>query len=135
MDKIVVIPDRHNPFQIWMMGACVVTGMARLFQMPRQEDAVEGLPHFVLVTWYLFLLLGGIIGLLSMVTRDEITGYLVERAAMWLLASATGFYAISHVINVGWGESFSLIFVAAFGVACLWQAWKIGRLFKSVGKK
>lgn len=135
MDRLVVLPDRHNPFQIFMLGACVVTGLVRLFQMPQHEGAVSGLPHGVLVTWYLFLLLGGVIGLLSMVTRDEITGYLIERAAMWLLASATGFYIASYLAKMGVTGSFSLIFVGAFGLACLWRAWRIGRVFKAVKKK
>lgn len=134
MDKILVLPDRHNPFQMWMMAACVFTGLARLLETPDQEGVAAMLPHYVLVVWYLFLLLGGVIGLLSMLTRDVVSGFLIERSAMWLLTSATAFYVVAYIATMGLTGSISLVFVSAFGVACLVRGWKIGRGLRSVSK-
>lgn len=134
MDKVLVLPDRHNPFQMWMMGACISTGLVRLLETPNQEGVTAMLPHYVLVVWYLFLLLGGVIGLLSMLTRDVVSGFLIERSAMWLLASATVFYVVAYIATMGLSGSISLIFVGAFGAACVARGWKIGRGLRSVTK-
>ena len=126
MSRPLVLAHGRSPFQVLLMVACVISGVAGL--LPHDASgAIDLLAEGYVVAWYLGLIAGGIAALAALVLKIP-TSLLVERAALCLLAGlflayGSGLYLLLGMAQVRTGG----VIIVTFGVACAACVHQIGR--------
>jgi hypothetical protein len=83
------------------------------------------LPLWELYTWDIGLVVGGLVALVGVVMATP-ASLLLERAGLLVLAGWSGGWAVLIGASIGVRATLSVLFVAAFGAACLTRALMIG---------
>lgn len=125
---MAVIHSSRNPFQLWLLGACVLSGAIGLSGGGSSSAIARLLPGWETAAWYGGLLLFGAIGLLGC-WRPHL---LVERVGMAGLCGLSLAYAIGIVSAVGGSGAFTASFIAAFAVACATRFVQINREMRAI---
>ena len=124
MDKRVYM--LANPFQVFMMLACILSGFFGLFTPGESSSAIQRLlPETIQVIWYVGLLLGGILGLYGLVRN-----MFIERISMTLLAGISIGYAFILFEISPRILTFSVFVIIFFSIACIVRIFQIRRLLK-----
>jgi hypothetical protein len=117
-----LIPLDRHPLVVFLLGLCVINGMAHLATRP---STVPHAPGWVNVAWYVLLIAGGVIALVGAHLRDAITGVLVVRAGLLPLGAGAYAYALVTGHRGAAADLLGAVIIAAFGVAAHWRAVQI----------
>lgn len=122
---IVTIRSGRNPFQLWMLSACVLSGIVGLLTPGANTNSAINrlLPGWETEAWYISLALFGLIGLIGSARNN----LLVERVGMAALSAVALLYAIGVVAAAGTRGAFAALLVAAFAAACVTRYVQINR--------
>lgn len=120
----MILRSGRSPFEIYLLAAAILTGVIGLFN-PRPTGASAVLPLWELYTWDGGLIVGGLVALVG-VCMSSPTSLLVERAGLLVLAGWSVGWAVLIGASLGMRATLSVLFVGAFGAACLTRALLIG---------
>lgn len=121
------IPIQLNALELFLLLLCVFSGAlngARLASGGPAPDAPPGTPVWLLASWYVLLVLGGVAGLVGAFWREPLAAALITRAAMWPLAG--GAFAFAWVTGSR-GSPISAILVFVFALFCAAHGAQVGR--------
>jgi hypothetical protein len=105
-----------NPFEIFLGGLCVLSGVPFLLTLsPRPGTLEELLPAWLVFAWGLELVCGGALVVIGVTTERRA----VERFGLFLLGPAALVYAIGIIYTARLAGLVAAAIVAAFGLACL----------------
>lgn len=109
-------PIVFNPFELFLGGLCVLSGLPFLLSVTPEPGSLEALlPRWLVLVWGIELVAGGgstIIGILA--SRKSI-----YRFGMTLLGPAATCYAIAIITAVGAAGLIIAAITLAFGLACM----------------
>lgn len=121
---IVVVHSGRNPFQLWMLSACVLSGVVGLTGPGENSSAISRLlPGWETTAWYVGLAAFGLIGLFGAVRNN----LLIERVGMAGLSTLALLYAVGVVAVAGTRGLFAALLIAAFAAACVTRFLQINR--------
>lgn len=125
-----ILRSGRNPFEMFLLGACVLSGIVGVLAPAATEGAVARvLPPWAGSVWYAGLFVGAGISFTGVLLRG-LKSLLVERVGLLLLAGFFGVYAFAVFALAGWRGVFVSLFVAAFAVAATARFVQIGRDLK-----
>jgi hypothetical protein len=125
-----IIHSGRNPYAIFLLLACALTGVAGLISPQRTSPAVANvLLPWELEAWYGGLILSSGAALGGLLWRG-LTSLLVERVALVVLASVTAMYSVAVVLRGGVALSLAATATAGLCVASVVRIWQIGRDLK-----
>lgn len=116
----ILVRSGRNPFEVWLLVACVVAGIVGLISPVDSASAVvKALPHWEVLCWFSGLTLGGLVGLAGVFSRGVVS-LLVERVGMVILTCLTFAYSVSIVAQVGIaaGATLPALLTGLFSVSC-----------------
>lgn len=112
-----VLRSGRNPFEVWLLAACIVTGAAGFVTSQAVSGAVaRSLPHWAGTLWYAALFVGASISFVGVMLRG-LKSLLVERVGLLLMAGFGLVYAAAVVAAAGLSGLFVATFVAGFAAA------------------
>lgn len=121
---MIVINGGRNPFQLWMLAACVLSGLAGLFAPGANANAINRLlPGWETEAWFIGLALFGLIGLIGSLRNS----LLIERVGIVALSMLAALYSVGVVAAAGTRGLFVALLVAAFAAACATRFVQINR--------
>jgi hypothetical protein len=124
---VQIIHSGRNPYAIFLLLACALTGIAGLVSPQETSPAVAHvLLPWELEAWYAGLVLSGAGALAALLWRG-LTSLLVERAALVVLASLTAMYSVAVVLRGGVTLSLAATVTAGLCIASVARIWQIGR--------
>lgn len=123
----IVAPIHLNELEYYLLGLCTFTGGSGLIGLLQRRDLGTSQPMWLDTIWFFMLFVGGITGVIGLSLPDSVVGLLVERIAMFPIASGAVMYAVATAAHHGWT---SAGLVALFGVAAFLRGVKITRLVK-----
>jgi hypothetical protein len=110
------LPILLHPFDIFLGGLCVLSGVPLLLAYTPQPDSLEALlPTWLVFTWGAELVIGGA-ALVAGVVWEWRT---LQRFGLVLLGPAAIVYAIAIMLTAGRSGLVAAAIVLAFGLACL----------------
>lgn len=125
-----VLRSGRNPFEVWLLGACIVTGAAGFLTSQAVSGAVaRALPPWAGTLWYASLFVGASISFTGIMLRG-LKSLLVERVGLLLMAGFGLVYAAAVVLSAGWSGLFVAVFVAGFAAANISRFVQIGQDLK-----
>jgi hypothetical protein len=123
-----MITSGRHPFEATLLIAAVACGGALLLSDSRPQSVVAAMPGVVQATWEVGLIVGGLIGLLGISWRGQLsTGLGLELGAIIVFGTTTGMYAIALFAISGRNGLAAGIIVAALSVASYWRSTQIVR--------
>jgi hypothetical protein len=109
------LPLLLHPFEVFLAFLCVISGLPMLLQVTPRPNSLEALlPAWLVFTWGVILVSGGLLTLVGTVRRSEPW----ERSGVGVLGFASVAYSIAIFLAVGVGGSVAGAIVLAFGLAC-----------------
>lgn len=109
-------PIIFNPFEIFLGGLCVVSGLPFLLNFTPKPGSLEALlPEWLVIAWGTQLVLGGLATLFGILADREDT----YRFGMTLLGPAAIIYAVGIVAASGAPGLVAAAITLAFGLACI----------------
>lgn len=124
--KPVLVDAGRNPFQIWLLAICALTGVLGLLpNTPTRSSVVAVLPSWAALLWYAGLLATGLLGLSALLLALP-RCLLVESTAMAVLGGLLSGYSIAVIILAdGWPVG--AISLISGALAAWWRMWQILR--------
>lgn len=114
----LLVRSGRNPFEVWMLSACVATGVFGLVQPQATSGAITAaLPHWEAVAWYAGLTAGGLLGLIGVFSRG-VNSLLIERVGVVMLTCLTLAYSVAVIAQVGFKGVLPAAFTGLFALAC-----------------
>ncbi|RKR90981.1 hypothetical protein BDK92_5365 [Micromonospora pisi] len=127
MRPVLIISGRH-PFEVTLLAAAVVCGVGLLLSDARPRSVTVAMPLTVQATWEIGLIVGGVLGLVGVSWRGQLsTGLGLELGAIVLFGTTTGMYAIALLAISGRSGLAAGTFVAAVSAASYWRTVQIVR--------
>jgi len=120
-----ILRSGRNPFEAYLLVACVLSGLAGLLTAEAQSSIVSTLPRWEAVAWYGGLVAGGGVCLVG-VALHGLKSLLVERIGLLMLAAFAVLYSGAVLVEAGPRGTFVGLFVAAFAAACVGRFVQIG---------
>jgi hypothetical protein len=121
---MVVVHGGRNPFELWLLSACVLSGLAGLITPGANNSVINKLlPGWEVQAWYAGLLLIGAVALYG-AARQKM---LVERVGMAIMSALTLLYSVAVLAAAGDRAAFIALLVAAFSAACITRVVQINR--------
>lgn len=116
---------RRQADTAYLMFAAIVSGAAGL-TVPgaKSQSLVASLPPIAQVIWYGGLLVGGLLGGMSILLGRRV-GLILERPARWLLAFLCAAFGVAVISAAGAPGITGAAFVGLFGLACVARAWEV----------
>jgi hypothetical protein len=87
--------EGRNPFEVLMLAWCVLVGAALALGTPAPGSVRELLPQWMVMTWYILLCTGGLVGLVGVWLANLTLSLLVERAALLTVAPGALLYSVA----------------------------------------
>lgn len=115
INRQVIVSESWNPFEIFLLIACVLGGVAGILR-PDESSAVveEALPRTIALVWYSGLTTGAVISLLG-----ALKNIFIERIGVTLLAGMSLGYACIVIISSPRPLAFGSIITASFSISCV----------------
>lgn len=131
MSKPAPIRSDRNPFQLWTVAACFLSGLVAIlpFGGARNGAIDRFLPGYATL-WYVGLLVSGTVCLVATLLRKRHTGLLTERIGLVLLTGQLTGYGMAILIlqpRVPTG-----ILLVGLAVACLVRIRQAGRELRTL---
>ena len=124
---MVILRSGRSPFELFLLGACVISGLAGLVAPTSTSSALAHLlPTWVVMAWSAGLVIGGVVSITGVLMRG-LTALLVERIGLVGLAGFSVLYSAVIVAELGLRATFTALFIAAFAAACVGRFWQINR--------
>jgi hypothetical protein len=115
---MTVISSRRNPFELFLLAACLLSGVSGVIDPYRGSQAVvDALPLWELYVWYSGLAIGSLIALLGALRRRMLDLY-IERMGLSLLTGLTLGYAVALVSQANRPLALPVVVTISFCVAC-----------------
>lgn len=126
-------PVRH-PFQVFLMGASVVSGAVGLIVVGSSPSLARVLDEPTLLLWQVGLAVSGVLGLVAAVKArsDEAWSMLLERLALLVIGPYACIYGLIIANQNGPAGLAVAPIITGYGTACLWRAWQVHRRLKWV---
>ncbi|MCZ7478925.1 hypothetical protein [Micromonospora sp. WMMC273] len=113
----------------------LIAGMVLLISGERPRSVTTAMPALVLLLWEIGLVGAGVIGLMGVTWRGQLsTGLAVELLGLILLGSASTMYAVAVYVVSGWGAVVAGSYVIAAAGASWWRAGQIVRDLSRVAR-
>lgn len=125
----VIARSGRTPFEVWLLIACVLSGVGGLANPYANRSIGHVLPAWELYGWYGGLALTGGVSLFGAFRRTE-AGLTLERGGLIVLAVLAFVYAASLVAAGGWPLAVAAALTVSFSAACIWRAGEIARDLK-----
>lgn len=128
MRPLLIISGRH-PFEVTLLLAAVVCGSGLLLLADTRPRSVSvAMPGVVQATWEIGLVVCGLLGLVGIGWRGQLsTGLGLELGAIVLFGTTAGMYALAIFAISGRVGLAAGTFVAAVSAASYWRATQIVR--------
>jgi hypothetical protein len=124
---VVILRSGRSPFELFLLAACVLSGLAGLIAPTSTSSALARLlPTWVVIAWSAGLVIGGAVAIAGVLMRG-LTALLVERIGLVGLAGFSVLYSAVIVAEVGIRATFTALFVVAFAGACVGRFWQISQ--------
>lgn len=130
-----IVHSGRNPYSIFLLLACALTGIAGLISPQETSPAVAHvLLPWELEAWYAGLIVSGAGALAALLWRG-LTSLLVERAALAVLASLTAMYSVAVVLRGGVALSLAATVTGGLCIASIARIWQISRDLKELDRR
>ena len=127
-----LVHSSKSPFEIFLLIAAVLSGLVGIVHPGAGGRIVSQLPHWGQYIWYGGLLGAGVITLVGVVTHRLWSLY-VERGGLQMLGALSILYSAEILFAVPVAaNSFSVVTVIGFSVACLVRVRQISRDIKQI---
>jgi hypothetical protein len=124
--QLAITPAWVNPFETFVAGLCVLSGVTLLAGGPRPASLESLLPAWLVVAWACMLVVGGgLVGLGLSLRR-----VLWETVGLQLLAPASGAYSLAILTVTGWGGLAAASPLLGFGLACAARIYSLRLLHR-----
>lgn len=122
----VVVTGRHRPHEVALLAFSTLLGIAFVVGAKPPGSIEELMPAWLRWSWYLLLLVSGLVGIAGVVLNDVYTSLACERAAMWGQAAAFTIYALAILVLGGWRGLAAGGLCVALAAA---SAWRLRQVF------
>ncbi|SCG63938.1 hypothetical protein GA0070609_3919 [Micromonospora echinaurantiaca] len=120
------IRSRHQPFEIAVLVTAPVCGLLLIVLDVRPQSVELAMPAPIQVGWESGLILVGITGLLGVLWPGRLSTALgIELAAVLVLATLTGMYAVALTVVSGRQAVAAASFIAAVAAGSGWRSLEI----------
>lgn len=127
--------SQRHPFEIFLLIACVITGIPQLAGAPAPSSISHSLPVWARLVWAAALGGGGAFALAGMCwPRKTGTGIVLEQFGLVAVGNACVFYSACVLVLVGHSGAFPAGLNAAFGIACFWRYVQIELAIRAARK-
>lgn len=112
-----VVHTSKSPFEVFLLAALVVSGVAGLVAPRGTSQAIEALPQWAQWIWYGGVAIAGL-GALAGALTTRLWSLYVERGFLMMLGILLVAYAAAIVAVAGWVVVFSSIVTVGLAVSC-----------------
>lgn len=124
--RVFVLIESYNVFEIFLLLGAIISGASGVFFPERASGALEVLPRYVQLIWYISLVAGGLIALYGCIKN-----IFIERIGITLLMSISFGYVVVVLSAVSNRPlAVGLITTLSFSVACGIRVLQINRILK-----
>jgi hypothetical protein len=115
-----------NPFEVYLLAACIVQGYAVLTKVAQPHSLQDLLPPWLRLMWGALLLIGGVLSVGGLYWIDPLTGIEVKRVGLVAAGGGTLAYGIALILfgPPGFVGAATCI---AFSLACAVRIWQVTR--------
>jgi hypothetical protein len=115
-----------NPFEVYLLGACIVQGYAVLTRVAQPRSLQDLLPPWLRLVWGALLLVGGVLSVGGLYWIDPLTGIEVKRVGLVCAGGGTLAYGLALIAlgPVGFVGAATCI---AFSIACVVRVRQVSR--------
>lgn len=113
-----VVHTSKSPFELWLLVAAVLSGVAGLIAPSAGSRVVQALPHWEQALWSGGIAFGGALALIGALT-PRLWALHVERGALAMLAALLMVYTLGIVIETGPTTAVGAALTLGLGVACV----------------
>lgn len=122
----------RHPFQVYILGLCVVSGVPVVAGLATPSSLERALPPWLVFTWSLFLLVGAAVALIGVYwPRSVLTALTTERIGLALVGVAAYIYGPLLFVRLSWPGLLAAVIIVAFGGSCIRRARDIGRIIQT----
>jgi hypothetical protein len=107
-----------NPFETYLLGACVIQGYAVLSRIAQPQSVQALLPPWLRILWAVLLLIGGALAVSGLYWRDPLTGIEIKRVGLVAAGGGTCAYGVA-LMFFGPQGLVAAMTCLAFAVACM----------------
>lgn len=133
-DPLTGIPPSRHPFQVWILAACLISGISTAVFDAGPATLRELLPVWAFWLWGAVLMMGGFFGLLGAFWEDRITGLLMERLALIAISGGSMVYAVTVVSLAGKVGYTTAAYTMSVGIAGFWRVRHINRALRVLSR-
>lgn len=134
MRPVLVTSGRH-PFEVAMLVAAMISGIALLITDARPRSVTESMPTLVQAFWEVGLVVAGVVGLMGISWRGQMSTSLgVELFGIAVLGTVTTMYTIALYTVSGAAAIAAGAFVGAVALASWSRIWQITRDLRRVAR-
>lgn len=127
MHKPFLVSNNRNPFEIFLLVACVFGGVGGFIDPSRASSVIlEAVPRYILIIWYLAIAIGGTITLVGLLGKKLIFLFL-ERLGLVLLTGFSLGYSIILLTHINRPLALSALITLSFSIACLVRLIQVSR--------
>lgn len=123
--------DSRHPFEIWLLGACALSGSFQLVSGARPGSVSAQLSPVAQIAWCVLLGVGAIVALVGIFWRGQVKVALeMESIGLTSVTVACLVYAIAISFAAGWNGAFSVFIFATFALCCLIRRRRIEKVLR-----
>jgi hypothetical protein len=115
-----------NPFEVYLLGACIVQGYAVLTRVAQPHSLQDLLPPWLRLMWGALLLIGGVLSVGGLYWIDPLTGIEVKRVGLVAAGGGTLAYGIA-LLAFGPQGFVAAATCIAFSIACVVRVRQVTR--------
>lgn len=120
-----------NPFEAYLLAACVVQGAVVLLGWARPTSIEQALPLALRILWAGLLLVGGVFALVGLYWPDPLTGVEIKRPGLVAVGTATLTYGVA-LVPLGAVGMVAATANIAFALACAVRIRQVTRRVNAV---
>ena len=127
--------DFRNPFEVFLLAACLVSGIVQLIirKQPASINAVLVDPS-VRIMWNIMLIIGGGIALFGIVQRNPYNSLRFESIGLLCTAISASVYSMAVIYFGGLQGIFAALMTLSFAAACYIRRHAIEKILGPIRK-
>ncbi|MFG3639074.1 hypothetical protein ACGF3C_02220 [Micromonospora sp. NPDC047762] len=128
----IIVTGRHRPHEVMFLVLSTGAGIAFVagIEPPTSVEQIVG--PWVLWTWYLLLLISGVIGLISIALPNTYRALVLELAAMYGQTAAPLLYGLALLSTGVPAATFAILFFFGWSAASAWRGWQVWKAIRAV---